>query len=230
MNSKDVSLANDYAKARDLRNELRRLEELIARRADRSPVTLDDERRMHDTQVRADSAYSAANRRAPPAMPLERPDEYRRRLAEGLQVYSPSWRGKDLSGVTDETALKAIERQIFADAVANGRTFGLKPHEICERVTKSPGGHKVIEYDGGHGRELHPSVRATRRESAASGRRQNTRRCPEMLRWREWARSSHLASASVGPTRRVLIQFGGGGPFSSQPFDRGPALTCRVPN
>ena len=33
MNSKDVSLVNDYAKARDLRNELRRLEESIARRA-----------------------------------------------------------------------------------------------------------------------------------------------------------------------------------------------------
>ena len=44
MNSKDVSLANDFAKARDLRNELRRLEESIARRADRSPVTLEDER------------------------------------------------------------------------------------------------------------------------------------------------------------------------------------------
>ena len=149
MNSKDVSLVNDYAKARDLRNELRRLEESIARRADRSPVTLEDERRMHDTQVRYDSAYSAANRRAPPALPLERPDEYRRRLAEGLQVYSPSWRGKDLSGVTDEAALAAIERQIFADAVANGRTFGLKPHEIRERVSEGHGGHKVIEFDGG---------------------------------------------------------------------------------
>ena len=136
MNSKDVSLANDFAKARDLRNELRRLEESIARRADRSPVTIEDERSMGEMQARADSAYVAANRRAPPAMPLERPDEYRRRLAEGLQVYSPSWRGKDLNGVTDETAFKAIEGQIFADAVANGRTHGLKPHEIREKLSE----------------------------------------------------------------------------------------------
>ena len=87
MNSKDVSLANDFAKARDLRNELRKLEESIARRADRSPVTIGDERRMGEMQARADSAYQAAGRRAPPALPLERPGEYRRRLAEGLQVY-----------------------------------------------------------------------------------------------------------------------------------------------
>ena len=149
MNSKDVSLANDYAKARDLRNELRRLEESIARRAERSPVTIDDERRMHDTQARYDSAYGAANRRAPPPLPLEKPTEYRRRLAEGLQVYSPSWRGKDLSGITDETAFTAIEGQIFADAASNGKTFGLKPREIRERVSEGHGGHKVIEFDGG---------------------------------------------------------------------------------
>ena len=64
-------------------------------------------------------------------------------------MYSSAWRGKDLSGITDETALTAIEGQIFADAVANGRTYGLKPHEIRQRVIPSAGGHTIIEYDGG---------------------------------------------------------------------------------
>ena len=149
MNSKDVSLANDFAKARDLRQELRRLEELIARRAERSPVTLDDERRMTEMQARANSAYQAAGRRAPPALPLETPLEFRRRLLAGLQPYSSTWNGKDLSGITDETAFTAIEGQIFADAASNGKTFGLRPREIRERVSEGHGGHKVIEFDGG---------------------------------------------------------------------------------
>ena len=149
MNSKDVSLANDFVKARDLRNELRRLEESIARRADRSPVTLEDERAMGEMQARADSAYQAAGRRAPPALPLERPGEYHRRLLDGVKGYSPRWKSADLNVVTDETALSVIEQQVYADAARNGRTAGLKPLEIRERVSEGHGGHKVIEFDGG---------------------------------------------------------------------------------
>ena len=68
MNSKDLSLANDFARARDLRQELRRLEESISRRADRSPVTLEDEHRMTAMQAGLDSAYQAAGRSRPTAL------------------------------------------------------------------------------------------------------------------------------------------------------------------
>jgi hypothetical protein len=74
MNSADVSLANDFARARDLRQELRRLEESIARRAERSPITEADERAMSSMQARADSAYTAAGRRAPPRSHLSAPE------------------------------------------------------------------------------------------------------------------------------------------------------------
>ena len=215
MNSKEVSLANDYAKARDLRQELRRLEESISRRAERSPVTLEDERRMTEMQARADSAYVAANRRAPPALPLERPIEYRRRLAEGLQVYSPSWRGKDLSGVTDEAAFTAIEGQIFADAVANGRTYGLEPHEIRQRVIPGSSGHTVIEYDGGPDasfiRQFAPAPRLgvfrPREEYERMSRDANLARIEQIVRHASdpaalCARDSELSSAAGASPRQ----------------------------
>jgi hypothetical protein len=148
VNNADVNLANDFAKLRDMKNELRRLEESISRRAERSPVTAADEARMLDDQARADSAYQAANRRAPPALPLEQPSAYRRRLADGVKAYSPRWQQADLASMPDD-ALAVVEQQIYADAVANGRTHGLKPHEIRERLTESGGGHKVIEFYGG---------------------------------------------------------------------------------
>jgi hypothetical protein len=113
------------------------------------PITADDEHRMLGMQARADDAYRAANRRAPPPLPLENPDQYRLRLADGLKVYSPKWRNVDLRNVADAGALDVAETQVFADAIANGRTHGLKPYEIRERVTTGHGGHKVIEFDGG---------------------------------------------------------------------------------
>jgi hypothetical protein len=88
MNSANANLVNDYARARDLRLELRRLEESIARRANASPITPEDERRMTDMQARADASYVAAARRAPPPLPLERPEAYRRRLVNDLREYT----------------------------------------------------------------------------------------------------------------------------------------------
>ena len=116
MNNADVNLANDFAKLRDMKNELRRLEESLSRRAERSPVTAADEARMLDDQARADSAYQAANRRAPPALPLEQPSAYRRRLADGVKAYSPRWQQADLASMPDD-ALAVVEQQIYADAV-----------------------------------------------------------------------------------------------------------------
>jgi hypothetical protein len=148
VNSNDVNLANDYARARDMRNQLRRLEESIARRAERSPITEDDEHRMTEMQSRADEAYAAASRRAPPPLPLERPAEYRRRLADGVKAYSPRFREVDLSGVVD-AGLAVIEGQIYSDAVTHGRTHGLQSRQLRPIETRTAAGHSAIEWAGG---------------------------------------------------------------------------------
>ena len=132
-----------------MRSELRAFERQAEAEAKRmQPLTEADERQMLGMQARADEAYVAAARRAPPPHAYERPDEYRRRLVDGVKGYSPKWRQVDIARM-DDSVLPIAEKQIYADAVANGRTYELKPGEIRERLTESGGGHKVIEFDGG---------------------------------------------------------------------------------
>jgi hypothetical protein len=143
-----------------MRAELRNLERQAESEAKRmQPLTVDDERHMVEMQARADGAYMAANRKAPPPHAYERPDEYERRLAGGLAPLSSRW-GKANVGDLPNGAFAIARDQIYADALANGRTHGLKPHEIRERVTQSSGGHKVIEFDGGA--EVHFTQQFTR--------------------------------------------------------------------
>jgi hypothetical protein len=149
MNSADTNLANDFAKARDLRNELRRLEAKVSEEANRSPLTIEDEQAMARTQARLDEGFQAADRRALPPLPYERPASYSRRLLSDLARYSPNWAGKDLSQLRDPTAAAAVEQQIIDHAKQYGPRHGLAPTEIRERETRGSGGHIVKEFVGG---------------------------------------------------------------------------------
>ena len=133
-----------------LRAEVRRLERAAENEAKRmQPLTEADERHMTDMQARADEAYSAAGRRAPPPLPLERPDEYRRRLVDGVKGYSPRWREHDRIHELRDDALEVVESQIFADAVENGRTHGLMARQIRPMKSRTDAGHAAVDYVGG---------------------------------------------------------------------------------
>ena len=175
-----------------MRAEVRRLERVAEAEARAMrPLTEADERAMSDMQVRADSAYMAANRRAPPPHAYERPDEYRRRLADGVKGYSLRWSKADL-GLLPDDALNVAETQIYADAAIHGRTHGLRADEIRERVTESGGGHKVVEFDGGPGahfvqqfrREPRRAVLKSMEHYAAMSRDTNLARINEIIRHR----------------------------------------------
>ena len=126
-----MSYADKLEELQRLRAEVRRLERQAETEAKRmSPITEADERTMLSMQSRADEAYTAAGRRAPPPLGHERPDEYRRRLADGVKSYSDRWREANLNVVADDTALSVIEEQIYADAASHGRTAGLRAREI----------------------------------------------------------------------------------------------------
>jgi hypothetical protein len=132
-----------------LRSEVRRLERAAEAEAkSMQPLTEADERRMTDMQTRADSVYMAASRRAPPPHAYERPDEYRRRLIDGLKVYSPTWQKADLQTVPED-ALAVMENQIYADAAANAKKHGLQARQIRPLPTRTASGHEAIEYVGG---------------------------------------------------------------------------------
>jgi hypothetical protein len=131
------------------RAELRTLERQAEAEAKAMrPLTEADEHQMRDMQSRADEAYRAANRRAPPPHAYERPDSYERRLIEGIASHSPTWARADFSKMPDN-AFAVAASQVLAEAVKSGPTAGLKPGEIREMPSESHGGHKVIEFRGG---------------------------------------------------------------------------------
>jgi hypothetical protein len=132
-----------------LKAEVRRLERQAETEAKRMrPITELDERQMTSMQARADEAYQAAGRRAPAPLALESPDEFRRRLVIGLQGYSPRWQKADLGSLVDDV-LPIAESQIYADAIANGRTAGLKGRELREHIGRTTAGHTEVTFSGG---------------------------------------------------------------------------------
>ena len=221
MNANDTNLANDFAKARDLRQELRRLEESIARRAERAPITEEDEREWEKCRRGPMRPTGRRSTRSAP-LPLERPAEYHRRLLDGVKGYSPRWKSADLNVVTDETALSVIEQQIYADAATHGRTQGLRAREIKQFETRTPAGHVAYEFVGGEeahftqqfSREPRLGIFRTQAEYAAMSRDAQI-----VAGGRDRA---HYASAALGSTGRVLNQFGGWDSFSSQLLESEP--------
>jgi hypothetical protein len=144
-----MSYQEQYERLQAMKAETRRLEEQVARQARAmSPVTIEEEREMSNIQSRLDVAYRAAQRSAPPPLPMEKPDQFHKRLLDGLKCYSDTWRGKSFDAVNDHNALRIIEDQVTAAARRNGPTFGMKDGEIKAVETSSSGGHKVIEFVG----------------------------------------------------------------------------------
>jgi len=130
-----------------LRSEVRRLERQAETEAKRmQPLTEHDERQMYADQATFDQAYMGANRKAPPPLPYERPDSYKRRLAAGLQSLSPRWAKVDLASQADGVFAIASE-QIRSDAIAAGPSAGLASGQM-KAIDKSDGLHKIIEWVG----------------------------------------------------------------------------------
>jgi hypothetical protein len=144
-----MSYSDKLAKLQELRAEVRRLErQAEAEAKSLSPLSEDQERRMYADQADFDPAYVSAGRRAPPPMAHERPEPYRRRLAEGLQSYSDRWRAANLNSMADEVFAIAAA-QIRADATANAKNAGLQARQIKEFVSRTPAGHTEVTFRGG---------------------------------------------------------------------------------
>jgi hypothetical protein len=144
-----MSYSDKLEELHRLRAEVRRLERQAEAEAKAmSPLTEDDERRMYADQAVFDQAYVGAGRRASPPHPFERPDSYKRRLAAGLQSLSPRWARADFQKIPSD-ALEIAAEQVRADAIANGRTAGLRPNELRELPSTSASGHRTYDFAGG---------------------------------------------------------------------------------
>jgi hypothetical protein len=99
-------------------------------------------------RVRSDEAYRAAGRMgAPEAFSYERPEQYERRLIEGIAGHSKTWARADFNKMPSEAFVIARD-QVLAEVAAT-KTHGLKSTEIRELPSSSNAGHRVTEFAGG---------------------------------------------------------------------------------
>jgi 8-oxo-dGTP pyrophosphatase MutT (NUDIX family) len=103
-----------------------------------------------DAQAVYDPAYQAFGKRAPVPLSGEALIGYRKRLARGLQPYSPDWKAVDLSAITDPTLLNIAEVRIRADAVVASRSTDdmVEGVLIPIRRTDPETGHRITEFRG----------------------------------------------------------------------------------
>jgi hypothetical protein len=136
---------------RELQEQLKALQASLSGLESMVRKPFSDEHRgeLTSAQARADSVMQQFGEEAPRFMVGETPRTYRQRLAAMLQKYSDKWKDIRLDAITDDSAFKVIEDQVYADAVASARRpRGMKPGTLREITRRSPSGHIITEFAG----------------------------------------------------------------------------------
>src|SRR5579862_1885736 len=139
-----MSFTDEYRSG--VRDLARRQSELRQRTLD-ARDTPPDPLRLVEVRDRYDAPYQAIGARgAPQPLESESAYTYRRRLASGLQKFSPAWRDANLFDLGVD-ALSAAEPQIIADTAAAlaDRTRG-NPDGSLREIKRSENGHSITEF------------------------------------------------------------------------------------
>jgi hypothetical protein len=100
--------------------------------------------------ARFDSAYNAVGAGGAPApLPAETKFSYRRRLAGGLQRFSPDWRHSDLYRLPAQV-MNTAERAILSDTAAAVGDHAIgNPDGSLRRIdSQNAAGHRIVEWAG----------------------------------------------------------------------------------
>lgn len=128
-----------------------RLKDIEARFESRLPKAVSDAdyASMAEAQARADSVAHAFGDAAPRPLQGEDLMAYRKRLAVKFQGHSQAWKGVDLNGISDATAIGIAEKQIYADAMAAAMSPDApEGGGLREIKSKTAAGHSVSTFVG----------------------------------------------------------------------------------
>ncbi|ELW9525924.1 hypothetical protein SIO92_000142 [Burkholderia cenocepacia] len=120
----------------ELKAEIAALKATQAAQAAPAPVLSDDEEAaIADAYTHADSVYQLHGLHAPKHMDRESLIAYRRRLAKGLQKFSPSQKDVKLAAINDSAVLSLSEREIYADAAKAAQSREIRrPVSVVEKT------------------------------------------------------------------------------------------------
>ncbi|MFA8337815.1 hypothetical protein [Burkholderia cenocepacia] len=119
----------------ELKAEIAALKATQAAQAAPAPVLSDEEEAaIADAYTHADSVYQLHGLHAPKHMDRESLIAYRRRLAKGLQKFSPSQKDAKLAAINDSAVLSLVEREIYADAANAAQSREIRrPVRVVEK-------------------------------------------------------------------------------------------------
>jgi hypothetical protein len=114
---------------------------------------MDEEAAMYaDAQAKCDSVLAAFGKSASRPLQGENLLAYRKRLLRGLQAYSDSYKGINLSSIKDAKLLSLAEKQIFADALAAAKSpLVYAADQEIEIHEKDRAGRTITKFKGGMG-------------------------------------------------------------------------------
>jgi len=110
--------------------------------------TIDDRNAIADARSRADSVFQAAlGRTAPDAIPGEKPIAYRKRLADALKKFSPTFKKERLDSLSG-SVYETVESRIYADALEAVKTPAVIAPGQLRAIKRRELGHDITEYVG----------------------------------------------------------------------------------
>jgi hypothetical protein len=131
-----------------IRDVARRQDELRFRQLDARRTAPPDTDHLAEIRDRFDSAYKALDTRgAPDPMPNEGGFSYRRRLASGLQPYSPSFKDSNFYKF-DVDLTDKVEPELVREATATALALPGPNGSLRAVRSKSDSGHDVTRYVG----------------------------------------------------------------------------------
>jgi 8-oxo-dGTP pyrophosphatase MutT (NUDIX family) len=103
-----------------------------------------------DAQARADEVFSAFGEHAPRPVHGDTVATYERNCVRLLKKHSATWKGLEATSAAfaDDVSFERIRDQVYADALAAGRSPASVPDGTIRMVTKRHGGHEINEFFG----------------------------------------------------------------------------------
>ena len=114
---------------------------------DAADLTGDSERKAF-AHAKAEKICRSFGTAAPDPAPSESSLQYRKRVAQLFQKFSPEWKGVDVRPL-DRNAFERIEERILADATQEAREpTNVPAGQIVERVLTDPTGRRITKFFG----------------------------------------------------------------------------------
>lgn len=104
---------------------------------------------LSEAQAKADSAYSACGKKAPPPFSGEKAIDYRKRVLSAMQQHSERFKNANIRAIADSVVLEGMEDIIYTDArkAFDAEMSSIKG-DLRQRIRNDDAGRRIVEYMG----------------------------------------------------------------------------------